>query len=138
MEGSTGVRVLRIIGLLFFMTSSAICFCMFPVQARVHNHTKHMKHHHDHRHISMPPTASPPSLAPESPGDDSGFVYDVRSFGAMGDSVTDDTQAFKLAWEEARVVESATLLVPRGYSFMIQSTIFLGPCANNFTFQVNN
>ncbi|GMP33417.1 hypothetical protein CsSME_00006743 [Camellia sinensis var. sinensis] len=33
--------------------------------------------------------------------------------------------------------ESAVLLVPYRYSFMIQSTIFTGPCQSGFVFQVD-
>ncbi|KAJ8623486.1 hypothetical protein MRB53_032015 [Persea americana] len=98
----------------------------------------------------MPPSLPPepvnlsPSLPPEPPiaGSNESLanstsIFDVRSFGAIGDAVTDDTQAFKSAWEAACQVESGILLVPNGYSFMIQSMIFAGPCQNGFTFQVN-
>ncbi|KAJ8619349.1 hypothetical protein MRB53_027878 [Persea americana] len=64
-------------------------------------------------------------------------IFNVQSFGAVGDTVTDDTQAFKSAWEMACQVKSAILLVPHGYSFMIQPMIFAGPCQNGLTFQVN-
>nr|GMD26876.1 polygalacturonase At1g48100 [Ipomoea batatas] len=49
--------------------------------------------------------------------------------------MTDDTQAFKEAWDAACQVESATLLVPSAYSFLIHSTIFTGPCQTGFVFQ---
>ncbi|GFZ04485.1 pectin lyase-like superfamily protein [Actinidia rufa] len=58
-------------------------------------------------------------------------------FRAMGDGITDDTDAFKTAWDTACQVESGVLLVPNGYSFMIQSTIFTGPCQSGFVFQVD-
>nr|GMD63953.1 polygalacturonase At1g48100 [Ipomoea batatas] len=53
----------------------------------------------------------------------------------VGDGMTDDTQAFKEAWDAACQVESATLLVPSAYSFLIHSTIFTGPCQTGFVFQ---
>ncbi|XP_068659994.1 polygalacturonase At1g48100-like [Aristolochia californica] len=88
--------------------------------------------------------ASPPILPPEVPGaspDDSSWnsslVSNVLSFGAVGDAINDDTAAFKAAWDAARLVENATLLVPQNYSFMIQPTIFTGPCQSGFTFQVD-
>lgn len=49
----------------------------------------------------------------------------------------DDTVAFKTAWDSACQVDSAILLVPHGYSFMIQSTIFTGPCQPGFVFHVD-
>ncbi|PSS06072.1 Polygalacturonase [Actinidia chinensis var. chinensis] len=58
-------------------------------------------------------------------------------FGAVGDGITDDTDAFKTVWDTACQVESGVLLVPNGYSFMIQSTIFTGPCQSGFVFQVD-
>lgn len=50
--------------------------------------------------------------------------------------MTDDTQAFKLGWVATCRTDFGTLLVPRGYSFMINSAIFLGPCQGSITFQV--
>uniref|UniRef100_A0A5B7BSG7 Polygalacturonase n=1 Tax=Davidia involucrata TaxID=16924 RepID=A0A5B7BSG7_DAVIN len=58
-------------------------------------------------------------------------------FGAAGDGITDDTAAFKAAWDAVCQVDSGVLLVPYGYSFMIQSTIFTGPCQTGFVFQVD-
>ncbi|KAF8401252.1 hypothetical protein HHK36_012184 [Tetracentron sinense] len=87
-------------------------------------------------------TGIPPSPAPASPSYDDNFfnstgVFDVRSFGAVGDGIADDTQAFKMAWDAACQVESAILAVPKGYSFLIHSTIFTGPCQSSFVFKVD-
>ncbi|KVI10973.1 Pectin lyase fold [Cynara cardunculus var. scolymus] len=41
------------------------------------------------------------------------------------------------AWKEACAVESATLLVPSGCSFMITSTIFSRPCKSGIVFQID-
>lgn len=95
---------------------------MFPGHAtRYHDH--HKKHKHSHQ-ISNPP-------------DDYTSTYDVRMFGAVGDGETDDTEAFKRAWDNACQTDSGVLLVPYGYTFIIQSTIFTGPCQTGFVFQVN-
>lgn len=64
-------------------------------------------------------------------------VFDVRRFGAVGDGTADDTEAFKTAWDAACLFESGVLLVPKGYTFMIQSTIFTGPCKGGLVFQVD-
>ncbi|KAH9296043.1 hypothetical protein KI387_039631, partial [Taxus chinensis] len=45
--------------------------------------------------------------------------------------------AFDLAWKAACEVESAVVEVPQGYTFLIQSTIFSGPCQCGLTFQVD-
>lgn len=95
--------------------------------------------------ISMPPSPAPspePEGAPRidnvknSSNDSEAAIFNVLSYGAVGDGVTDDTQAFKMAWDAACQVDSAVLLVPKQYSFMIQSTIFTGPCKSGLIFKV--
>ncbi|KAF2325038.1 hypothetical protein GH714_022371 [Hevea brasiliensis] len=51
--------------------------------------------------------------------------------------IHDDTDAFKMAWETACQVNSAVILVPYGFKFTIQSTIFTGPCQGGLHFQVD-
>ncbi|KAL2513940.1 polygalacturonase-like [Forsythia ovata] len=79
---------------------------------------------------SAAPASQPATLSA------SAAVFSVLSYGAVGDGLTDDTQAFKMAWDAACQIESAIFLVPKHYSFMIQSTIFTGPCKNGLIFQV--
>ncbi|XP_010270902.1 PREDICTED: polygalacturonase At1g48100 [Nelumbo nucifera] len=108
------------------------CISLFSVQARHHhNHTKH-KHGHRVSFISQPPSPPPEPAASNFSG-----IFSVLSFGAVGDGVTDDTPALKMAWDAACESESAVLLVPDGYSFMIQSAIFTGPCQNGLVFQID-
>nr|XP_043629406.1 polygalacturonase At1g48100-like [Erigeron canadensis] len=87
--------------------------------------------------ISLAPSLAPqPAITPNIVQSTS-TIFDVRSSGAVGDGVTDDTQAFKLAWDSAcQSDKPATLLVPKHYSFLIQSTIFTGSCGNGVVFQV--
>lgn len=129
-------------------------------ESRYHHHNNHKHKHNNHNHhsskpvpppssISHPPTPPPgpidsPSLPP-SPSDepevDNNGVFNVRKFGAVGDGVTDDTEAFKMTWDSSCSNENDTvsvLLVPYGYTFMIQSTIFTGPCRSYQSFQVIN
>lgn len=92
--------------------------------------------------ISLPPEAQPPSsvsIDESNSSSSSAAIFSVMSFGAVGDGVTDDTQAFKMAWDAAchAIAPCATtVLVPNHYSFMIQSTIFTGPCSNGIIFKV--
>ncbi|GKU87113.1 hypothetical protein SLEP1_g1563 [Rubroshorea leprosula] len=51
--------------------------------------------------------------------------------------MTDDTEAFKMAWDSACQADSAVILAPSGFSFMIQPTIFTGPCEGRLVFQVD-
>jgi len=91
------------------------------------------------------PSAPPPADSPTVPSDpypndnqtsSSESVFDVRSFGAVGDGCADDTPSFRAAWKAACAVESGILLAPENYSFKITSTIFSGPCKPGLVFQV--
>ncbi|CAN1353124.1 Polygalacturonase At1g48100 [Linum perenne] len=82
----------------------------------------------------LPPSLAP-APAPASAYDDGQGVLDVRRFGAIGDGVTDDTIAFKMAWDAACQVGSSVIRVPKGFTFMIQPTIFTGPCQSGVIFQ---
>ncbi|RWW66185.1 hypothetical protein BHE74_00026503 [Ensete ventricosum] len=83
-----------------------------------------------------PPAAGTSTTATPSNSTSDSCAFDVRSFGAVGDGVTDDTEAFRSAWRAACSVESATLLVPSDGVFMITSTIFSGPCQPGLVFQL--
>ncbi|KAJ4718378.1 Pectin lyase-like superfamily protein [Melia azedarach] len=59
-------------------------------------------------------------------------IFNVMSYGAVGDGVTDDSQAFTKAWEavcEAKL-NSPTLQVPQGNTFLLNPTEFSGPCTS--------
>ncbi|KAE9599203.1 hypothetical protein Lal_00043847 [Lupinus albus] len=90
---------------------------------------------------SSPPYNSPtvpsdpyPNDPSDSPSD---CVFDVTSFGAVGDGSADDTAAFRAAWKEACAVQNAVILAPEDYCFKITSTIFSGPCKPGLVFQVD-
>lgn len=123
---------------LLILCTSLVCLFL-STQARMHNHIKH-KHSHSHKlpNISQPPSPSPQPADPPNVGSpyNSDGVFDVRKFGAVGNGIADDTEAFKMAWDAACQSDSAVILVPYGFSFMIQSTIFTGPCQGGLVFQV--
>ncbi|KAK7284542.1 hypothetical protein RJT34_19289 [Clitoria ternatea] len=110
-------------------------FCIFLltyfllVQAR--HHHSHTKHKHSHSHKSSK-TSQPPSR-------NASVVFNVQTFGAIGDGIADDTESFKMAWDTACQSESEVnvILVPKGFSFIIQSTIFTGPCQGGLVFKVD-
>ena len=69
--------------------------------------------------MSLPPAPSPEAVSPNYNVDsvNNRTIFSVQSFGAIGDGVTDDTLAFKMAWDTACKAEnSGILLVPKGYS----------------------
>ncbi|KAK9127406.1 hypothetical protein Syun_016203 [Stephania yunnanensis] len=115
-----------------FITSLTLIFSV-SVHCRVHSsHTKKQYNDHTISQISLPHSPSPEPYNPNV------NVFDVRAFGAIGDGKADDTQAFKMAWDSVcqAETESVTLLVPELHSFMLQSTIFTGPCRSNIVFQL--
>lgn len=85
--------------------------------------------------VSSDPVSSP--LPEDSDNSTSNCVFDVTSFGAVGDGTTDDTAAFESAWKVACAAESAVVFAPSGYTFMITSTVFYGPCKPGLVFQVD-
>lgn len=108
------------------------------IQARHHSHTKHK-----HSHSQTPsPISQPPAPPPDDDQNDNFNVtsyFDVTKFGAVGDGITDDTEAFKMAWDTACQSESEenVIYVPFGLYFMIQSTIFTGPCQGHLILKVS-
>ncbi|KAK1298592.1 hypothetical protein QJS10_CPB14g00100 [Acorus calamus] len=61
----------------------------------------------------------------------------VDSFGAVGDGVTNDTQAFIDAWGKACSTKDAVFLVPEGGQYLVKAVKFNGPCANNLIIQIS-
>lgn len=109
------------------------------VQARHHHSHKKHKHSHSHSHKSYetsPP--QPPPLHDDYYNNNASGIFDVRSFGAIGDGIEDDTESFKMAWDTAcqNGSDVNVILVPQGFSFVIQSTIFTGPCQGDLIFKV--
>ncbi|KAL3843570.1 hypothetical protein ACJIZ3_000973 [Penstemon smallii] len=110
-----------------------LCFLVLSSQCR----PSKMLNYRVLSQISATPSPAPlPSYEPAAPSDQNSSVFSVLSYGAVGDGVTDDTQAFKMAWDSACQADSATILVPKHYTFMIQSTIFTGPCKNQILLQI--
>ncbi|KAG7594431.1 Parallel beta-helix repeat [Arabidopsis thaliana x Arabidopsis arenosa] len=137
-------------GFLVIYIISTVLFGHFTyvTQGRYHYH----KNRHGRTHPLPPPpppppleTANPPDQVPSdpypnpnpAPGDSDSCVFDVTSFGAVGDGSCDDTAAFQNAWKAACAVESGVVLAPEGGVFKITSTIFSGPCKPGLVFQLD-
>ncbi|KAE8735932.1 Polygalacturonase [Hibiscus syriacus] len=128
-------------GLLFFSISAILYLhlCTSNLSARYHYHKKHKPKHSNGRPPANVP--DPPSIPsdpyPNDPVNTLDCIFDVMSYGAVGDGCSDDTTAFKEAWKAACAVESATLLIPSDKSFIITSTIFSGPYKPGLFFPVD-
>ncbi|TVU20183.1 hypothetical protein EJB05_36382, partial [Eragrostis curvula] len=87
---------------------------------------------------STPPPPPPPPQSATAPTRSHDTVFNVVDFGAKGDGVTDDTQAFEAAWVEACKVEASTVLVPSEHEFVVGPISFSGPyCKRNIIFQLD-
>ncbi|KAK9751051.1 hypothetical protein RND81_02G238100 [Saponaria officinalis] len=77
----------------------------------------------------------------ETPSWDSGkggkVLVNVDSFSAVGDGVSDDTQAFATAWSQACSTPKSVFLVPKGRSYMVNATKFKGPCSERLIIQID-
>ncbi|XP_031270986.1 polygalacturonase-like [Pistacia vera] len=64
-------------------------------------------------------------------------TVNVDDFGAKGDRSTDDTEAFKKAWQEACSQKGAVLVVPEDKTYRLKPITFSGPCKPNLTVQIH-
>ncbi|KAG7650084.1 putative polygalacturonase [Arabidopsis thaliana] len=90
--------------------------------------------------VQQPPpphVQPPPSPLPLQPVEDS-QQFNVLDFGAKGDGMSDDTQAFEAAWASACKVEASTMIIPPDYIFLVGPISFSGPyCQANIVFQLD-
>ncbi|XP_051140540.1 polygalacturonase At1g48100 [Andrographis paniculata] len=95
---------------------------------------KHRKHSKQPKR-SPPPPPPPPPVVPTPGG---GASLSVRSYGAKGDGVSDDTNAFAAAWADACTGKGSTVVVPAGFVFLVRQVSFSGRgCSHSLVFQVD-
>ncbi|KAM7524525.1 hypothetical protein LguiA_014427 [Lonicera macranthoides] len=64
-------------------------------------------------------------------------LVNVENFGAKGDGSTDDTVAFKKAWDVACSSSVATtFVVPKNKNYLLKPIRFMGPCKSNLVMQI--
>lgn len=64
-------------------------------------------------------------------------LVNVDGFGALGDGISDDTQAFINAWKQVCSTPRSVLLVPKGGRYLVNATRFKGPCADKLIIQID-
>ncbi|KAJ1283460.1 hypothetical protein BS78_03G129900 [Paspalum vaginatum] len=129
---------------LLLALAVASAFLCGGAQAR-HHHGKHTKSSSARAPGPAPGPAhggravSPPSDAPAPASAPAAAVYDVvKDFGAVGDGVADDTDAIKTAWDVACQDDGdGVVLAGAGYSFLVHTTTFTGPCQGSVTIQLD-
>ena len=112
--------------------ASCIFFLALVILIQARHHSHHAKHKHScsHKSSKTPKPAPPPSPPHNQNYNNASGIFDVRKFGATGEGEIDYTKSFKMAWDSACQSESAVnvIIVPQDFSFLVQSTIFTGPC----------
>ncbi|XP_055827871.1 probable polygalacturonase At1g80170 isoform X2 [Solanum dulcamara] len=64
-------------------------------------------------------------------------LFRVDDFGAAGDGITDDTNSFKDVWDMACSSPSRSkIVIPAGYSFLVRSINFAGPCRSKVSLRI--
>ncbi|CAA6661214.1 unnamed protein product [Spirodela intermedia] len=61
----------------------------------------------------------------------------VEAFGAVGDGIADDTQAFLSAWNRSCSLNNSVFLVPAGKSYLVRAVRFRGPCTDDLIIQIS-
>ncbi|KAK9669516.1 hypothetical protein RND81_13G136300 [Saponaria officinalis] len=64
-------------------------------------------------------------------------IVNVDNFGAVGDGLSDDTQAFSRAWKQACSTPKSVFFVPKRRTYLVNATIFAGPCADRLTVKID-
>ncbi|CAO2828419.1 unnamed protein product [Amaranthus hypochondriacus] len=109
--------------MIFYLCCGFICLTKgIPLQSSYYKYSR----------IVIPPPNLQNSLREDHD------VFNIVSYGAVGDGLTNDTSAFKSAWEAAcNADHTSTILVPSGYTFLLHPFVFTGPCKNHLVFQVD-
>ncbi|XP_034691197.1 polygalacturonase At1g48100-like isoform X1 [Vitis riparia] len=64
-------------------------------------------------------------------------IFDVPSFGARGDGVSDDSKAFQVTWSAACAVKNATIKIPSKFRLLISPITLQGPCEPGLVLQID-
>ncbi|KAL3380740.1 hypothetical protein AABB24_001071 [Solanum stoloniferum] len=64
-------------------------------------------------------------------------IIDIQSFGAKGDGLSDDTEAFIKAWKKTCKTKNGVLLIPRHKIYYIGPIKFHGPCKKGLRMMIN-
>ncbi|XWS34755.1 hypothetical protein CRYUN_Cryun21dG0064700 [Craigia yunnanensis] len=122
---------------LVFITSS-----ITSVEGRKHHVKKGKTHKHqkdkNNKGNSTAPDSSPaPAPLPGYGSYPTGSnIFDVLSFGAKGDGVSDDSKALLAAWKAACNMPKATVEIPSEFKFLIKPITLQGPCMPHLVLQI--
>ncbi|XP_060669690.1 polygalacturonase At1g48100 [Ziziphus jujuba] len=131
----------RNFSLLLFVVFLGILFITFSVisvEARKYRVKKSKPHKHQNDRNGNGNRNSPgPAPAPLPHYPTRSTIFDVMSFGAKGDGVSDDSKAIIAAWKAACKVSGATIEIPSNFQFFLKPITLQGPCMPNLVLQID-
>ncbi|CAI0544802.1 unnamed protein product [Linum tenue] len=109
------------------------------VEARKHHHSYKNTHNrpHTNKHSNHRKGSDSGGFNPPADSATDSTTYNVVSFGARGDGVTDDSQALVGAWKAACQLPGATVKIPSGFRFLMRPVNLQGPCKGELTLQID-
>ncbi|KAJ4973151.1 hypothetical protein NE237_006325 [Protea cynaroides] len=126
---------------LFFLLLLLIVILIAPSASSVEARKNNKKHQKQKKgivsvpkHSHVPSPASSPSYGPYPTHT---VIFDILSFGAKGDGVSDDSKAFEAAWKAACKVPGATVEIPSEFRFLVRPLTLQGPCMPHLVLQVD-
>ncbi|KDP26627.1 hypothetical protein JCGZ_17785 [Jatropha curcas] len=136
---------------IFVIVAAFTMFAIISVEARKHHNYKKNKHNynkhqkdksHGNGNHNAPTPAPAPAPAPGSLPHYGSYptqstIFDILSFGAKGDGVSDDSQALVDAWKAACKVPRATIKIPAEIKFLIKPITLQGPCMPHLVLQID-
>ncbi|KAE9459814.1 hypothetical protein C3L33_08286, partial [Rhododendron williamsianum] len=126
---------------ILLVSTSAFSFSfttLLPDQLRRSTTINHGHHAVEpaHKTFGLPRFGLSSRLAAGRRSSSSPKTVNVDDFGAKADG-TDDSKAFKAAWEEACASTNAVLVVPENRIYHLKPLTFSGPCSSGLTVQID-
>ncbi|KAH6801950.1 Pectin lyase-like superfamily protein [Perilla frutescens var. frutescens] len=129
--------------LLFFLLCLLILTAFSTIEARKHHGKRSKMHKHKKSKggdqsgvVSQAPAPAPlpdygasPTVQP--------LVFNILSFGAKANGVSDDSKALLAAWKSACKVTGGVVEIPSGLKFLIKPVTLQGPCRPNLVLQID-
>ncbi|KAL2519555.1 Pectin lyase-like superfamily protein [Abeliophyllum distichum] len=95
------------------------------------------KHNKQRNDVGNPPTPAPSPLPRFGANPVQSVVFNILSFGAKGDGVSDDSKALLAAWKTACKATGAVVEIPSEFKFVIKPITLQGPCTPHLVFQID-
>ncbi|KAJ9169522.1 hypothetical protein P3X46_017707 [Hevea brasiliensis] len=123
---------------LFFIFVIMAAFTMFAiiVEARK-QHSKKSKPSKHLKGSANIPGPAPAPLPHRGSYPTQSSMFNILSFGAKGDGVSDDSKALLSAWKAACEVPGATVEIPAEFKFLVKPITLQGPCVPHLVLQID-